>query len=78
MTIQNFSFQPSSLTIKAGDTVVWTNQDPTDHTVTADDGSFGSPHVPSGGTFASTFTHAGTYAYHCSIHASMTGTVTVN
>lgn len=65
------------MTINAGDRVVWTNQDPTDHTVTADDGSFGSPGLPSGGTFAHKFTQAGTYAYHCSIHPSMNGVVTV-
>jgi plastocyanin len=75
--IQGFAFSPSSLTIGVGDRVVWTNNDAAPHTVTADDGSFTSPDMPTGGTFSYRFTHAGTYSYHCSIHPSMKGTITV-
>jgi plastocyanin len=78
VTLQNFAFSPTSVTVKVGDTVTWTNKDSTGHTVTADDGTtFTSPTMATGATFSFTFTKAGTYAYHCSIHPSMTGTIVV-
>ncbi len=76
-TIQNFSFQPASLTVSVGTTVTWTNKDSTHHTVTADDGSFDSKALATGATFSQTFTKAGTYAYHCAIHPSMKATIVV-
>ena len=78
VTIQGFAFGPSSLSISVGTTVTWTNQDSTQHTVTADDGSFGSQPLPTGQTFSQTFAKAGTFAYHCRIHPSMTATVVVH
>ncbi len=77
VTIANFSFQPTPLTIAVGTTVTWTNTDGTEHTVTADDGSFKSDRLASGATFGQTFATAGTFAYHCSIHSSMKATVIV-
>ncbi len=77
VTIQGFAFGPKSLTVPVGSTVTWTNQDPTQHTVTADDGSFGSQPLPTGQTFSQTFSKAGTFAYHCTIHPSMTATIVV-
>jgi plastocyanin len=76
VTIMNFSFNPKSLTVKVGTKVTWTNQDSVTHTVTADQGAFNST-VPSGNSFSFTFTKAGTYAYHCMIHPSMTATIVV-
>ena len=76
-SIANFSFQPATITIPVGTTVVWTNQDSAGHTVTADDGSFKSDRLGSGVTFSHTFATAGSFAYHCAIHPSMKGTVTV-
>lgn len=76
-TVQDFEFVPASLTVTAGTTVTWTNQGPSQHTVTADDGSFDSGPVAVGGTFSQTFGTAGTFTYHCNIHQSMTGTVIV-
>jgi plastocyanin len=78
VTIQNFAFAPVSLTVAAGTKVTWTNQDSTAHTVTADNGSFGSQHLATGTTFSETFSKAGTYAYHCSIHTSMKATIVVH
>jgi predicted lipoprotein with Yx(FWY)xxD motif/plastocyanin len=75
--IANFAFNAPSLTVKVGATVTWTNTDSVSHTVTADDASFTSGKIASGGTFKETFAKAGTYAYHCEIHPSMTGTITV-
>ena len=75
--IANFAFNPASMTIKAGASLTWTNADSTTHTVTADDGTFDSGNVASGATFSHAFATAGTFAYHCNIHSSMKGTITV-
>jgi plastocyanin len=77
VTIQNLSFQPNALTVPVGTTVTWTNNDSTQHTVTADDGSFDSGVLQQGATFSQTFTTAGTFSYHCNIHSTMRGTITV-
>lgn len=77
VTIQGFAFKPDTLTVKTGTSVTWTNNDATAHTVTADDGSVSSGNIGVGGTFKHTFSAAGTFAYHCSIHPNMTATVTV-
>lgn len=78
VSIAGFNFQPATITISAGTTVTWTNNDNASHTVTADDGSFSSDRLASGATFSHTFATAGTFTYHCSIHSSMKGTVIVN
>jgi plastocyanin len=77
VTIKGFAFDPTSVTIKVGESVTWTNQDSTDHTVVADNGEFKSASLANGATFSFTFSKAGTYPYHCSIHPTMKGTVTV-
>lgn len=77
VTIKDFAFGPSSITVAAGTTVTWSNQDSVGHTVTADDGSFDSKTIASGASFSQAFPTAGTYAYHCTIHTSMTATVIV-
>ena len=75
--IADFAYAPASITVKVGSTVTWTNRDSAAHTVTADDGSFGSKAIATGGTFSRTFLTAGTYTYHCAIHPSMTATIVV-
>ncbi len=83
IVMQNMSFLPNSVTIRAGTTVTWTNIDTIQHTATsgtpgAPNGLFDSGALQSGQTFSFTFTTAGTYAYFCRIHgAAMTGTITV-
>ena len=77
VVMKGFAFDPASVTIKVGESVTWTNQDSTNHTVTADKGEFNSSQLANGATFSFKFDTAGTYAYHCSIHPSMTGTVVV-
>jgi plastocyanin len=76
-TIKGFSFQPDDLKVKVGAKVTWTNDDTVAHTVTADTNSFASGNLQQGGSFSFTFTRPGTYAYHCSIHPSMHGSVVV-
>ena len=75
--ISDFSFQPDSITVAAGSTVVWTNEDSAPHTVTADDGSFESPRMNSGGKFEHTFPQPGSYEYYCAIHPAMKGEISV-
>ena len=70
-------FSPEELTINVGDTVTWTNDDDSPHTVTADDGQFDSGNMGEGATWSYTFTEVGTYDYRCDYHSSMTATITV-
>ncbi len=77
VSIANFAFQPTPLTVVRSATVTWTNNDSMPHTVTADDGSFDSKSIAPGSTFSHTFTTVGTVAYHCTFHGSMHGSVIV-
>ena len=60
-----------------GEEVVVLNQDATSHTWTSTDGSFDSGTIAGGGTFTFTFDTAGEYSFFCSIHPSMTGSITI-
>jgi plastocyanin len=71
------AFRPAAVTIAAGGTVVWNNDDREDHTVTARDRGFDSGVLGPGGEFPQTFPSAGRYAYICAIHPDMTGEVVV-
>ena len=71
----------ASLTIDAGDTVIWTFTDTAPHSVTSDTGSnetFDSGTLGAGSTYQYTFTEEGVNDYHCEVHPSMVGTITVN
>ncbi len=70
-----FSFSPASITITPGTIVKWINHTQAPHTVTG--GSFGSAIISPGGTYTFTFNSGGRFAYHCSIHPYMTGTINV-
>jgi plastocyanin len=73
--IQNFTFNPSSVEVSAGDTVRWTNMDNTEHTVSGN--TFTSGLIPKGQNYEFLFAEPGVYNYECSIHPSMKGTVSV-
>lgn len=77
VSINGFAFVPSTLTVKSGTTVTWTNGDEDPHTVVAGDGSFRSQVLGSGGTYSFTFPAPGSFDYVCSIHPFMHGTVVV-
>jgi len=77
VAISGFSFSPRNITVAVGDTITWTNSDAQAHTATADDGSFDTGTIGNGGSGSATFATAGTFPYHCKIHSSMTGTITV-
>jgi plastocyanin len=76
--MQNIQFSPKATTVKVGDKVTWTNDDNTDHNVTADSGAdFKSKDFGNGATFSFTADKAGTIKYECTSHPGMTGTLTV-
>ncbi|MDZ7577564.1 MAG: cupredoxin domain-containing protein [Candidatus Nanopelagicales bacterium] len=78
VSIKNLAFQPNATAASVGATIMWTNEDSTAHTVTFDDKTMGSSgNLAPGDIFSATFPKAGTYNYHCAIHPSMTGTVTI-
>lgn len=78
VTIQNMAFSPDTVTIPGGTTVMWVNNDKVEHEVVSDDGSFDSGVLSPGESFNFTYTQAGDYPYHCSIHPSMTGIIVVS
>jgi plastocyanin len=76
-TIDNFTFAPQQITVKAGDTVIWTNHDDIPHTVTATNKVFNSKALDTDDTFSFTFAAAGSFTYFCALHPHMTGSVVV-
>jgi amicyanin len=75
--IADMAFAADDVTVSVGDTVTWTNMDPMVHTVTSTTGDFDSGDLGEGESYSVTFTAPGTYAYLCTPHPFMTGTVTV-
>ncbi len=75
--IDDFSFSPKSLTVKAGATVTWTNHDDIPHNVVSTEKKFSSPVLDTDQNFSFTFREPGSYPYFCKIHPMMTGTVIV-
>ncbi|HEY7418543.1 MAG TPA: plastocyanin/azurin family copper-binding protein [Ktedonobacteraceae bacterium] len=73
-----YAFQPATITISKGTKVTWTNTSDAPHTVTSDTNAFNTPSsLQQNQTYSMTFTTAGTFAYHCSIHTYMKATITV-
>ena len=75
--IDNFTFSPQRLTVKAGATVTWTNRDDIPHTVTSSSKVFRSNALDTDDKYVFTFATPGVYEYFCSLHPHMTGTVVV-
>jgi amicyanin len=75
--IANFTFDPPTLTVKAGTTVTWVNADDIPHLVTQKDGKFHSSALDTNDKFSQTFSTAGTVEYYCAIHPKMTGKIVV-
>ena len=75
--IVDFRFRPASITIDRGTVVKWKNRGGTSHTTTSNDGVWDSGMLAPGDTFARRFRRPGTFAYHCSSHARMKGTIVV-
>jgi plastocyanin len=77
VTVADMAFSPTSVTVGLGDAVTWTFRDSLAHTTTSDQGFWDSGSKAGGATYARTFTSAGTFAYHCTIHTMMRGSVKV-
>ena len=78
VTMKDIKFNPSKVTIKKGQTVVWTNEDSVGHDVTSDTFKSGSPGgIENGQTFQHKFPKKGTFKYQCSVHPGMTAEVVV-
>jgi plastocyanin len=75
--IDNFAFTPPAITVAAGTTVTWTNNDDIPHTVRAVDGSFHSRAMDTSDRYSFTFAKPGVYSYFCSLHPKMVGKVIV-
>ena len=79
VVIDDYKFDPATLTVPRGTKVTWTNKDDEPHTVVSDGDPklFKSPALDTDGSFSFTFTDTGTFKYFCTIHPRMQGTVIV-
>ena len=77
VAIQNYAFNPSTLTIQKGANVTWTNYDSVQHHVVSDSSAFSSPLLNKGDTYTHQFNNTGSFSYICSIHPYMKGTIVV-
>ncbi|WP_369169841.1 plastocyanin/azurin family copper-binding protein [Streptomyces sp. R28] len=79
VAMSGYAFSPATLTVTAGSTVTWTNQDTAPHDVktTSAPAAFHSPMLNKGGSWSFTFTTPGTYAYYCTVHPNMTARIVV-
>ncbi len=75
VSIQNFAFNPASLTVKKGTTVTWTNNDAVAHQIKS--ATFNSSLLGQGQKFSFTFNTVGTFDYSCAVHPSMLGKIIV-
>ena len=75
--IHDFAFSPPNLTVKAGTTVTWANQDDIPHNIVSTEKKFSSPVLDTDQHFSFSFKEPGAYLYYCKIHPKMTGTVIV-
>jgi plastocyanin len=77
VNIDNFAFGPATLTVTAGTTVTWKNEDDSPHRIGDKNGTFKSAALDTDDTFSHTFAVPGEYAYICTIHPYMAGTIIV-
>lgn len=75
--VDNFTFGPATLTVPVNSTVTWTNKDDLPHTIASNDGLFKSKALDTDDKYSYRFSKPGTYAYFCSIHPKMVGTIVV-
>lgn len=75
--IDNFTYNPQQITVKAGTTVTWINHDDIPHTVTSKTGAFRSKAMDTDDKFSFTFATPGTFPYFCALHPHMTGSIVV-
>jgi plastocyanin len=78
VAIADFAFNPADISAAVGQTITFTNNDSAPHTATLDDDSCGTGNLNNGGSGGLTFTAPGTYPFHCAVHPTMKGTITVS
>ena len=78
VAIEGFKFGPAEVKAKAGEIIAFTNADSASHTATLDDGSCSTGTISSGKADGLVFSAVGTYPFHCKIHPSMKGTITIS
>jgi plastocyanin len=77
VVMSNIAFGPATITVSAGTTITWQNNDAINHTSTSDTGAWDTGIIAPGASKTTTFSTPGTFPYHCTVHAMMTGTVVV-
>ena len=77
VTMENMRFQPESLTVARGDTVVWVNKDLVPHTATSKAGKFDSKIIQAEKSWRFTARTKGEFAYICTFHPTMTAMLRV-
>ena len=77
VSIANFQFTPAEVTIAAGESVTWVNDDGAPHGLEYQDGSAGKDLLLPGASYNRRFDQPGTYDYNCSVHPYMTGRIIV-
>jgi plastocyanin len=75
--MEGVAFSPATLAVRAGDTVTWVNKDAFPHTATAQDRSFDSGEIPAARSWKMVARKAGSFAYVCTLHPGMKGTLVV-
>ena len=77
LTIDNFTFNPDTITVPAGTRIVWENNDDIPHSIVETTGRFHSAALDTADKFSFVFDKAGTFAYFCGLHPHMTGKIVV-
>lgn len=75
--VDNFTFNPETLTVPANSTVTWTNKDDVPHVIASTDGLFRSKGLDTDDHYSFKFAKPGTYNYFCAMHPKMTGKIVV-
>lgn len=75
--MKNGVYSPNPVEVNSGRSIMWVNDDSTEHTVTADDGTFSSGIMPPGSIYIGTFNRMDTIPYHCQVHPSMKAVIIV-
>lgn len=78
VTMRGLEFVPASISVKAGDTITWVNEDVMPHTTTSGDGAWDSGEIEAGGEWTLTVESDFGGGYVCAYHPTMTGEISVN
>jgi plastocyanin len=76
--VDNFTFNPDTVTVPLNSAVTWVNKDDIPHVIASTDGMFKSKALDTDQQYSFTFTKAGTYPYFCAIHPKMVGKIVVH